>query len=304
MSAPDCPPLGAYALGVLDDEERRVTEAHLDGCPPCRSELVEVRALLDLADALPPEALLRTKPADDLLLARTLRQIRAEAAARRTRTLTAAAAGVVVAAAVSVTVLVGRSGSDSGVAQRQPLPDRGPSQVLTAAPVAPAPVESQGRTSVPGEKPSHAPGSTADTATRTSAPGGPAPTTGVSTVPVTSTTVPSTTVVTTTPTRVGLPPQLPVVLSGTDPVTGVWLEATLTADRGGSAVRASVTGVPPGTHCRLLVVGPDDNRTEAARWVASTATARPSGRTAIPPGAVVAVEVVTEDGRTLVTARR
>jgi hypothetical protein len=45
--------LGAYALGQLPDEERIPLEAHLEGCPGCRSELEALSAtarLLPLAD--------------------------------------------------------------------------------------------------------------------------------------------------------------------------------------------------------------------------------------------------------------
>ncbi|HXV04817.1 MAG TPA: zf-HC2 domain-containing protein [Solirubrobacterales bacterium] len=57
--------LGAYALGQLPEEERVALEAHLEGCPDCRTELASlssVAELLPLADparfdtapALPP----------------------------------------------------------------------------------------------------------------------------------------------------------------------------------------------------------------------------------------------------------
>jgi Putative zinc-finger len=42
--------LGAYSLGHLEAEERAGLEAHLDGCPDCRSE---VEQLADVAQLLP-----------------------------------------------------------------------------------------------------------------------------------------------------------------------------------------------------------------------------------------------------------
>lgn len=52
--------LGAYALDAVDGEERDVVEAHLAGCPRCRSEVAEhreVAALLAHSGTAAPEAL-------------------------------------------------------------------------------------------------------------------------------------------------------------------------------------------------------------------------------------------------------
>lgn len=40
--------LGAYALGHLDEEERAGLEAHLEGCPECRSELASLGSVAQL----------------------------------------------------------------------------------------------------------------------------------------------------------------------------------------------------------------------------------------------------------------
>ncbi|WP_131742192.1 anti-sigma factor family protein [Actinomadura roseirufa] len=37
--------VGAYALGLLEDGDRRAFEAHLDGCTPCRAELAEMAGM-------------------------------------------------------------------------------------------------------------------------------------------------------------------------------------------------------------------------------------------------------------------
>ena len=83
MSAPehDRAALGAYALGALDPDETRVVDAHLAGCADCRAEVAELNELNAMLGEVPPEAFLDGPPDDgDLLLQRTLRQVRAESA--------------------------------------------------------------------------------------------------------------------------------------------------------------------------------------------------------------------------------
>jgi anti-sigma factor RsiW len=77
--------LGAHALGLLDPAQSRAVEEHLAGCPACRREWEELRGMVDLLDDVPPEAFLDGPPDADFMLQRTVRQIRAEAAARRGR---------------------------------------------------------------------------------------------------------------------------------------------------------------------------------------------------------------------------
>ena len=50
-----------YALGILDTEERRLFEPHLEACPECADE---VRSLLTAVDALARSVPQRTPPAD------------------------------------------------------------------------------------------------------------------------------------------------------------------------------------------------------------------------------------------------
>ncbi|MBL8927804.1 MAG: zf-HC2 domain-containing protein [Pseudonocardia sp.] len=118
--------LGALALGLLDPQRTRAVEEHLARCPACRRDLEDLTAVTDLLGEVPPEALLEGPPDGDLVLHRTLRQIRAEAAADRRRRLVPRIA----AAAAAVAVLAG-----GGIAVgRASAPD----PVVVAAPVAPA----------------------------------------------------------------------------------------------------------------------------------------------------------------------
>jgi hypothetical protein len=71
--------IGAYVLGVLDEQEAREVEEHTASCEECERELTELREMEMALAAAPPEAFLEGPPEDgDLLLQRTLRQARAE----------------------------------------------------------------------------------------------------------------------------------------------------------------------------------------------------------------------------------
>ena len=71
--------LGAYALGGLDPREAQLVHEHLTGCPDARREVADLTDLRAAMDDIPPEAFLDGPPEDgDLLLQRTLRQVRSE----------------------------------------------------------------------------------------------------------------------------------------------------------------------------------------------------------------------------------
>jgi hypothetical protein len=121
MSEHDRSQLGAYALGALQPDEVRTVDEHLAGCAECRDELAGFEEMREFLGEVPPEAFLDGPPADgDLLLQRTLREVRAASVAeplvevrpttpRRSRWLLAAAAVVVIAgAALGGGILIGR----------------------------------------------------------------------------------------------------------------------------------------------------------------------------------------------------
>ncbi|MFI5611104.1 anti-sigma factor family protein [Amycolatopsis sp. NPDC051903] len=133
--------LAGHVAGDLPPEEKQAIEAHLAGCADCRAEVESLREMQEFLGEVPPEALLDGPPdGGDLLLQRTLRQVRSEArsSAGRGRFLAATAAVVVAAAAMGVGVVVGKSGSSSGPAVAVPPP--------------PAPVPSSASSTVPGTK--------------------------------------------------------------------------------------------------------------------------------------------------------
>jgi hypothetical protein len=118
MSEHDRTQLGAYALGALEPSEAQEVDEHLATCAECRAELAELEEMKEFLGAVPPEAFLDGPPeGGDLMLRRTLREVRELASEpavapaspkRRSRWLTVAAAVVVVAGALGGGVLLGR----------------------------------------------------------------------------------------------------------------------------------------------------------------------------------------------------
>lgn len=100
--------LGVYLAGALGRREAWGVEQHLAVCGWCTNELRELREVTALFNGMPPELLLDGPPdGSDLLLRRTVRQVRREAGRRR-RVVGVAAA-----------VLVGAAGLGGGFAYAQ-----------------------------------------------------------------------------------------------------------------------------------------------------------------------------------------
>jgi Putative zinc-finger len=231
----DRTPLAAYALGALDSEEARSVETHTAGCDECRAELAELAALEAALGEVPPEAFLDGPPeGGDLMLQRTLRQVRAERAdvvaqTRRPRRLLAAAAVVaLVGAALAGGAVLGR-----GTA---PAPQAGATPSASASTVA---------------------------GTRT--------------------------------------------VSAANPATGASLSGTVIPAPGWVRVHVKVSGVPAGTPCVIQVVPRSGAPIVAGSWLVSAKGAR-DGTTLdasalIAPADVASVDIVTTDGRKLVSAK-
>jgi hypothetical protein len=106
--------LGAYVLGAMDEQEVREMDEHLASCPDCTRELEDLRAMEAYLGEVPPEAMLDGPPeGGDLLLQRTLRQVRSErgGVARRRQFALGAAAAVVAALVLGAGVFVGKATS-------------------------------------------------------------------------------------------------------------------------------------------------------------------------------------------------
>jgi anti-sigma factor RsiW len=124
--------LGALALGLLDADRTRAVEEHLARCPTCRRDLDDLMSVTDLLGEVPPEAFLDGPPDNDLVLQRTLRQMRSETGAparERRRDRRRGFLPQLVGVAAGVAVLVG-----GGVAVGRVT---APEPVVVAAPAGP-----------------------------------------------------------------------------------------------------------------------------------------------------------------------
>jgi hypothetical protein len=104
--------IAGFLFDELSPEQRREVEEHLSGCAECRAEVHSLRDWQAALEAVPETMLLEGPPeGGDLLLQRTLRQVRKESSGqrlRRTALLTSAAA-VVAVAVIGAGVLAGRA---------------------------------------------------------------------------------------------------------------------------------------------------------------------------------------------------
>ena len=113
--------IAGYLLETLTPEQRRRVETHLAGCAGCRVEVDSLRAWAAALEAVPEPMLLEGPPdGGDLLLQRTLRQVRTESTGQRHRrtALVSSAAAAVVVAALAGGVLAGRAGAPDTPAAR------------------------------------------------------------------------------------------------------------------------------------------------------------------------------------------
>lgn len=122
--------LGAYALGLLDADERARLEEQIEVCEVCQVELADLRALEAELGEVPAEYFLEGPPEDgELLLQRTLRQVRQEHSAGQRRRIFLA--GAVAAALASVLVGGGffagktQNNSDALASRSARLPEEG-----------------------------------------------------------------------------------------------------------------------------------------------------------------------------------
>ncbi|MBM2616630.1 zf-HC2 domain-containing protein [Actinoplanes sp. LDG1-06] len=103
--------IAGYLIDELTPEQRAGVEEHLAGCAECRSEAESLREWTEALRAVPEEMLLEGPPdGGDLLLQRTLREVRKQSSGERRRrtVLVSAAAAVAVLAAVGGGIFAGR----------------------------------------------------------------------------------------------------------------------------------------------------------------------------------------------------
>jgi len=108
--------IAGYLVEMLTPEEKQRADAHIAGCAECRDEIESMIQWSSALQAVPEVMLLDGPPEGaDLLLQRTLRQVRIQTAQKRQRrsgVLVSAAAAVLVAA-IGGGVLIGRGTAPS-----------------------------------------------------------------------------------------------------------------------------------------------------------------------------------------------
>jgi hypothetical protein len=127
--------IDGYIDGVMDAAQARRAEDHLDHCAACREEVISLQEIQSCLREVPPEILLDGPPdGADLLLQRTLRQVRTEAPRARggRRALAVTASLAVAAAAVFVGVVIGRASVDT-----RPIESAGPTPPTASATAVP-----------------------------------------------------------------------------------------------------------------------------------------------------------------------
>ena len=119
MSGHQTQQLGAYALGVLDDDEWAAVHAHVEDCSQCRREVGGLREMEERLGEIPPEAFLEGPPPEgDLRLTRTLHRVREESRGhdRRRRTLWTLAGLAAAVVALAGGLFAGRTTAPSAPA--------------------------------------------------------------------------------------------------------------------------------------------------------------------------------------------
>ncbi|MET0419442.1 MAG: zf-HC2 domain-containing protein [Actinoplanes sp.] len=115
--------MAGYVMEMLTPEEKQRADEHLAGCDECRGEIDSLREWSAKLAEVPEPMLLDGPPDDaDLLLQRTLRQVRQESAGQRNRRLAVltTAAAAILAVAIGGGILVGRGSAPTDQVAQPP----------------------------------------------------------------------------------------------------------------------------------------------------------------------------------------
>lgn len=93
----------------------------------------------------------------------------------------------------------------------------------------------------------------------------------------------------------------PVRASATDATTGAALAVSFADTSGWSHLSASVSGVPLGAQCELVLVGKDGRQTTAAGWKVTAAQSTVDISTLMDPADIASVRLENPSGARLVT---
>jgi anti-sigma factor RsiW len=115
--------MAGYVMDMLTPDEKQRADEHLAECAECRGEIESLREWSEKLAEVPEPMLLDGPPDDaDLLLQRTLRQVRQESAGQRHRRLAlmTTAAAAVLAVAIGGGVVLGRGSAPTDQVAQPP----------------------------------------------------------------------------------------------------------------------------------------------------------------------------------------
>src|SRR5215467_14410808 len=115
--------IGAYSLGLLEQQDRQAFEAHLAECPACKAELAELSGMSELLSGVGPVEVADEQPDETAVVDLVHRRAATQRRQARWRTALAAAAGIVLLAggvAVGITTSLGQSALGTNVVLQGP----------------------------------------------------------------------------------------------------------------------------------------------------------------------------------------
>jgi hypothetical protein len=93
-----------------------------------------------------------------------------------------------------------------------------------------------------------------------------------------------------------------IALSATNKSTGTWAKIDVAPKQWGASLDLTLTGVPPGEHCKLVAVGRDGTTDVAGSWeVTYAGRATLTGATSLQLASTVSYDIVTFSGQKLLS---
>ncbi|MGC5009151.1 anti-sigma factor family protein [Streptosporangium sp. DT93] len=293
--------LGVYALGALEPDEQVLVEAHLAGCARCRAELEELAGVATFLGKVSQDDVAQVASPPGAVLDRLL-----SAGARRRRTTR-----LMLSLAASVLV-VGLGGGTLWAV----LQSGGPESTMISAPQPAADRNSAAEGGGPESGTLLRDPDSSRSAAREESPVAPSePSEPSEPLPPSSSAMTKDVPSPSPSSSATRPPGAEALIAPDEPLRwearsgAVRAEVTARAGQEGTVVGVVLTGAAEGTRYRLRVLGDGGLRETAAGWITGTAgatggTGDPAAfttTTTIPAGRITSFQIVTAQGRVLLT---